>query len=766
MKRALALTFGLLLAIPLLTAAGFLLFFDADAFRPRLAEAVQRATGREFRIEGPLRLTPALTPTLAAEGLVLANAPGGSAPEMLRIAQAELRLALLPLLSGRIEVASLRLDGGQLLLERENWRFQRPAAAPGPAAPLPTGTPTRPMALDLRSVTLRDWRVVANGEEFRLPQLRLTGSGAEQSLDVTATLILRGAEAMIEGRLGAPMALGGTAPWPFRLAMTLPGARLAAEGRLTGADATAALTAEIARLEVLAPLAGRALPPLTGLSLRAEAALASGVASLSGIEGRVGGGAFAGLDLASARFTQPSLDGPLTAEASGQFRGAAVTLLAEARPAALIAGQPTPITLRATAGNATLHLAGTWPGALRLEAASPDVAALSALAGRPLPPIRGATLSAGFTAIGPLFGEGARVGEFALASSAGDLAGTLEARWAQHPGITGRVTSTRLDLNALRHPPPLAPAAAPAATPAPAAPAPPLPSGRVIPETPLDLSALRLFDADLEFTLAELIQGGLTLRQMEGRFLNTAGRARLEPFAATLPGGRLTLALAADAAGPVPAVQIRGGGQGLDPVALLGAFGVTSPLTGRTDLDLDLRGQGANWRAVAAGATGHLGLAVIEGRLSGGPAQALAQLPGFAGGVPVTCLALRGEADRGLVRFTAFYLDGAAGRLGGEGGMSLRDESLAIRMQADLRLAGVRVRAPVPLGGTLAAPRLELGAVTEGALGAPSSAPQSLPDCATALRVARDGREGPVPSVPAGGTPPALNNLLRGLLGR
>ena len=133
MKRGLAIGLGLLLALPLLALGGLLIFFDADAFRPRLAEAVQRATGREFRIEGPLRLTPALTPTLAADGLVLANSPDGSAPEMLRIAHAELRLALLPLLSGRIEVASLRLEGGRLLLERENWRFTRPAAAPGPA---------------------------------------------------------------------------------------------------------------------------------------------------------------------------------------------------------------------------------------------------------------------------------------------------------------------------------------------------------------------------------------------------------------------------------------------------------------------------------------------------------------------------------------------------------------------------------------------------------------------------------------------------------
>jgi uncharacterized protein involved in outer membrane biogenesis len=773
MKRALLVGLALLLALPVLAIAGFLIFFDADAFRPRLAEAVQRATGREFRIEGPLRLTPALTPTLAADGLVLANLPGGTAPEMLRIAHAELRLALLPLLSGRIEVANLRLEGGRLLLERENWRFHRaPAATPAPApATAPARAPSPPMALDLRAVTLRDWRVTANGEEFRLPQLRLTGAGPDQPLDLAATLILRGAEALIQGQVGSPMALGGPAPWPFRLGVVLPGARLSAEGQASGGDWTAALTAEIPRLDGLGALAGRSLPPLTGLSLRAEAALAGGVARLTGLEGRVGGGAFAGLTLSAARFTQASLDAPLVLEASGSFRGESITLAAEARPAALIQGQPTPITLRVSAAQATASLTGEWPGALRLEADAPALAALSGLAGRPLPALTSASLRAGFTAIGPMFGEGTRIGEFALASSAGDLSGALEWRWAPRPSLTGRVTSTRLDLNAMRLPPQ---AAAPAANPAPAsAPAPP-PSGRLIPEMPLDLSVLNLLDGDLQFALAELIQGAMTWRQLEGRLVLAGGRARLEPFAATLPGGRLTMALAADATGTAPALHLRATGQGLDSAALLGGFGTVSPVTGRGDLDLDLRGQGAHWRALAATATGHLGLAVIEGRLAGGPGRLLSQLPGFAAGVPVTCLALRGEADRGLVRFSAFYLDGAAGRVGGEGGMSLRDESLAVRLQADLRVAGVRVRAPVPLTGTLAAPRLEMAGLTEGALGSvlgvPSGAGATLPDCATTLRIARGGREGPVPAAapppPAGQGQPALNNLLRGLLGR
>ncbi|MBS7792447.1 AsmA family protein [Roseococcus sp. SDR] len=773
MKRALLLALGLILALPLLVLAGFVLFFDADAFRPRVVEAVQRATGREFRIEGRLHLAPALSPTLAAEGLVLANLPGGSAPEMLRIAQAELRLALLPLLSGRIELAHLRLEGGKLLLERENWRFARPPAAePAPTAPAPATAPARPMELDLRAVTLRDWQVTASGETVSLPELRLTGSGPGTPLDLAARLTARGTEARIEGRLGAPAAWNGPAPWPFQLTAALPGLRLTAEGRQASGDWRAALRAEVPRLDALAPLAGRPLPALTGLTLRAAVEVTGGTARLAGLDGEIAGGEVGGVTLASARFIQAGQDAPLTLEAQARIRGEAVTLTAEARPAALIAGRPAPLALRLAMGDAAASLIGEWPGALRLSASVPELARLSTMAGRALPPLREASLSAAFTGLGPMFGEGVRLGEFALGSSGGDLAGALEWRWAPRPSVTGRITSTRLDLNALRLPAPPSTDAPVAAAPAPAAPP---PSGRVIPDRPLDLAALRLFDADVTFALGEVIGRELRVRQVDGRFVNQAGRARLDPFAASLPGGRLSLALAADTTGAAPALQISGGGQGLDPAALLGAFGLPGPLSGRTDLDVNLRGEGPDWRAIAATATGHFGLAMTEGRLSGGPAQALAQLPGFAGGVPVTCLALRGEADRGLVRFSAFYLDGAAGRLAGEGGMSLRDETLAIRMQGDLRLAGVRVRAPIPLGGTLAAPRLELAALTEGAVGSLLGAPGGgagtgiMPDCAGTLRIARGGREGPVPSAapaPPGQAQPSINNLLRGLLGR
>jgi AsmA protein len=165
-RRWLLVALAALVLLPVVAIGGALLFFDPDSLKPRIAEAVTRATGRAFAIEGRLTLKPALVPTLTAENLVLANVPGGSAPEMLRLRRAELRLALLPLLSGRAEVDSLSLEGGTLLLERDNWRFTRPEAPPDPNA-RPAAPAREPMVLDIRRVALRDWTVSAGGEPFR-----------------------------------------------------------------------------------------------------------------------------------------------------------------------------------------------------------------------------------------------------------------------------------------------------------------------------------------------------------------------------------------------------------------------------------------------------------------------------------------------------------------------------------------------------------------------------------------------------------------------
>ena len=77
---------------------------NPESLRPRLVEAVESATGRRFTVGG-IGLALSLRPTVELRDVALANAPGGSRPEMLTARRIEVQAAILPLLSRRLEIA-------------------------------------------------------------------------------------------------------------------------------------------------------------------------------------------------------------------------------------------------------------------------------------------------------------------------------------------------------------------------------------------------------------------------------------------------------------------------------------------------------------------------------------------------------------------------------------------------------------------------------------------------------------------------------------
>jgi uncharacterized protein involved in outer membrane biogenesis len=200
------------------------------------------------------------------------------------------------------------------------------------------------------------------------------------------------------------------------------------------------------------------------------------------------------------------------------------------------------------------------------------------------------------------------------------------------------------------------------------------------------------------------------------------GRARLDPLMLTLPGGRVTLRAAADGAQPLPQMQLSLRADALDSAVFLPVFGITPPFAGRGEIDLDLRGQGADTQAWAASSIGHIGFALTDGRMQQRLLGAL--LPrdaqGAAAEIASACLAARFDVLAGIAQARALYADGSLGRINGQGQISLRDESLALRLNTDLRIpipgtAGLRLRAPVPMTGMLGAPRLEgMGLLGQG----------------------------------------------------
>lgn len=155
-----------LLFVVLIVAVGML--FDPNDYKDDITAAVQKATGRQLTLDGDLELAVFPTIRIAVGSAALSNAPGFGAEPMARIGGAELRLALWPLLSSRVQISQARLTGLELNLARDargrnNWQdlSGAGAATDGAAAPVAEGSGAN-LDLGVGAIEITDARIVWN----------------------------------------------------------------------------------------------------------------------------------------------------------------------------------------------------------------------------------------------------------------------------------------------------------------------------------------------------------------------------------------------------------------------------------------------------------------------------------------------------------------------------------------------------------------------------------------------------------------------------
>ena len=604
---------AMLILLPVAAGAIFIATFDADAYKPRIVAAVKQATGRELTIQGPIGVKLSLVPTLRIEDAALSNPPGFSRPEMVRLHRLDLQLALLPLLSRRVEVVRLVLTDPDILLEtnaadQPNWLFPRPVASPaaGNEAKNPQPGP------DVASPDILVRRIEVDGGQlaFRDPH------------GVTRTLVLR------------------------------------------------------------------------KLALSADGASAS-----TTLDGTV--------EIAGTAITVKAIGGPLAALVTG-------------------AAARFPIDLTVAAQGATASLKGSvaMPAILSgseftLNASVPDLSALSTLAGAALPALHDATLQTQVEIVLPgVVLHGLKV-TIPQADLNGDGTLTLTPRLA----IQGKLHATKIDLDALNvalsssgsAPLPgvfAQPAGSPSLVPA-MAEAPK--SQKIFSDGEFSLGALLAFDADVDLSVEQWFQGGVTLRDFAGHALLRAGQLRLDPFAVTVPGGAVQFRLAVDASLDPPPVSLWLHAPALLLPPMLTAMHLPEYAQGQVELMADLRGAGRSPHAIVAGLDGNLGLASENGQFDPGLlAELLRQkdLIRLGGGLTaLRCLALRTDVSRGVVDIRTWLLDTAPLRLTGTGSVHLDSETLALRLLTTVRLGGAGVFAPMEVGGTLRSPTVQVGKI-------------------------------------------------------
>ncbi|MGK7868812.1 AsmA family protein [Falsiroseomonas sp. E2-1-a20] len=818
---------ALVIGLPALVLGAALVLLDAESLRPRLVAAVERATGRAFTV-GEMRLGLSLVPTVELRDVALANAEGGSRPQMLTARRVQVQAALLPLLSREIRISRIELEDTDLLLEvdaqgRGNWQFARAQQPAEPTQPAPEEAVREALALGIDALRLERgriaWRDARNGMAETVEFTRLDATAPlGAAMTAQGEVVLRGQPVALSAETGALAAFGGAQPWPVAATLGAAGAEAKLDGTLAGQAWEGRVEARVPDLSSLAPLAqGVALPPLRDVVANAAVAgTGDAVSAVRDLRLVVGASDLSalrpGLAIRGAELTAAGLEAPIALAADLTVEGQPLRLAGQAgTPALLLAGGagPLPVDLRLEGQG----VAGTVKGAIAQPLALRGVDLAITAEAADLAPYGVAgpgSVSGRLVAPGPGLAGGLRLNglraEHPAAAVQGDLALALAAR----PNLTGTLAFPRLDVDALRAArtaPAAAPAAPASATPAPAAAA----DNRVIPATPLPYAALRALDADLRLSAPAITAGGQPWREVSARLVLENGTGHIAPFSAQTPAGPVTLRIEADGRADPPRLHVVATSPGLDMAALSRALGRDPLLIGSAQLDADLAGTGADVRAVAASAAGHLGLALVDGRVPRSLLRALPQevlgmvLPGGNEDIPLRCFALRAPAEGGILRIATLYAEGALGRIAGTGAIDLRDETLALRLQTDLRAGPVALRAPVSIAGSWRAPRVgvEPGAAAAAGIGAflsqqrtPDRSLQALAEilggggqraaaaplgeCGAALAEARGGTAGPAPATavapePAAATPqpaapearrPDPVDLLRGLLGR
>lgn len=304
MRRRWTWIIGGVAAIAAVGAAGGLL---ALARAPGwVADRASAATGRQVGIGG-LHVEWGPVPTIRVSDVTVANPDWAEAEQMLTARELRVRVRLLPLLTGRIELPELVVDGGSLAIERRadgegNWSFSSsPGAATAAEAVEPEERSEVPTVGRLRiadgKVSIRD-----GGRGLRLDGTINTAVGDAEGADQI--------ELALDGRLaGKPlkaafrggsvlMLRDGEEPYPANLEVSFGDTRMTIDGTFVepiafeGAEIRMSL--EGPTLAEVFPLLGIPAPPTPPYSISGSLRRNGEVWQLAGMSGRIGDSDIAG----------------------------------------------------------------------------------------------------------------------------------------------------------------------------------------------------------------------------------------------------------------------------------------------------------------------------------------------------------------------------------------------------------------------------------------------------------------------------------------
>lgn len=586
------------LLIAIVGIAVYIANLDANEYRGEIAAQAKAATGRDLVIAGNMDFEVSLTPALVVEDVSLSNADWGSEDSMLRLKRLEVKVGLLPLLSGNIDVHRVILVEPVIVLEtdkngRGNWEFEAggepTAGTPAPSSDDgPAGATALPSIGELR---IENGRVLfkdgVSGQVTTVAPLELKGRAKSPSepLELSLNATVNDIPISLVGEIG-PLAalLDGSSRATLDMTAEALGLKISARGTMAAPNIDAAIDVSASDLAGLKPLAGDGIP--TGQALKLSGQLAAGpdAVKLSGLSLTLG---------------ESDLSGDVTVTLTG------------ARP-----------KLDATLQSRQLNLAALMPQ-----------------------------------------GEGG--------SRAGDQGGASG----------GGQDSAR--------------------------------PGKVFPNDPLPLDALKAVDADVKLAVARLLLPELELAETNASILLQNGRLTLTPLNTRITGSPLEATVELDGSAGPAKLSIDMKAMQFDVGRLLKETGATDLLEGSGDIAVNLKGQGDSVAAIMASLNGSTSVLMGQGRMR---TQAFDTLIGGLSAVMgslfseksewtvVNCVANRFDIKQGIATSQVMLFDTEYSTVVGKGDVNLGDETLGLTVTPQSKSPTLNLSVPVKVGGTLAEP--------------------------------------------------------------
>jgi uncharacterized protein involved in outer membrane biogenesis len=572
--KTVLLVVGGLIVVLVVAAVVVVKSIDINKYKPLIAEQAKAATGRELTIRGNLDLQIGFSPAVVVKDVSFANAPWGSRPEMVKLGQFEVEVALLPLIFRQIQVKRLILVQPDILLETDakgtgNWAFGAPAAAPPPKQP--TGEKTA-----LPPVAVQKVRVEKGTLVYRDGKTKQTTTLALDRLDIEAKEITSpltfdlaaaydGKAFTLAGTVGALAELQAPSrPYPLKFTLKAGGATVEVDGSVAKPMEAEGLNLKVvakgAEVAEVAKFAGRQVPPIGPFALTAQVSGSPKALSVSGIDASVG------------KAEQILIKATGAVKDALNAKGINVVVALESKD------------LKSAAK------------AFGVE--TPALPPLSVTAR-----VKDAQGAYAFEEVK------ASVGKSTLAGSGAISVG------APRPKVSAQLASPLLDLSELL------PAGGKAqAKPAAAqTPAEPSKDTRMFTAEPLPLESLKTADADLGVKIDRLIlPNKLPIEALVVRLVLTGGRLEIQPFSGRVGSGAIGGRLALDASsGKTAALTTKIDAKGVDLGQVMQQTGNPDLVTGaKTDLAIDVRGGGGSVRDVMAGLNGDLLLVLGEGKIN------------------------------------------------------------------------------------------------------------------------------------------------------